>query len=385
MKNRKLNMKSGFPLMVIMALILAIFGCEMSPAKNSKDEKTNQSISGQIKNAGEESVIIQKITDKGTLVLDTIALDKEGKFNFKNYSDTAWFYRLVLKNKGSWSQILVHPGDKLVFTANAADKLASFTITGNPKVEAYQKYLMKETAFKNVTDSLRFVYQAAKNENKQDLVFNALDARYKVVAKDMERYSLQFLVDQKDNLASIVIASNIDQDLKNKDVVVQMIKEIGKIYPEHPYWKDYNEKMSSFYAINVGGVAPNISLVNPEGKILNLDSLRGKVVLIDFWATWCGPCRGEIPFLKQAYAQYHAKGFEIFSVSSDRDVDAWKRFIVAQGMNWQHVIESANAEASRIYMVNSIPRTFLLDRNGKIIAMNLRGESLLAKLAEVVK
>jgi thiol-disulfide isomerase/thioredoxin len=244
---------------------------------------------------------------------------------------------------------------------------------------------MKEIAFKSVTDSIRYVYQAAKSENKAHLVFDALDARYKAIAKDMERYSLQFLVEQKDNLASVVVANNVDQDLKNKDVVLQMVKEVGKNYPQHPYWKDYNDRISSFYAINVGGIAPNIALVNPQGKILNLDSLRGKVVLIDFWATWCGPCRGEIPYLKQAYEKYHAKGFEIFSVSSDRDVDAWKRFIVAQGMNWQHVIESGDAEASRIYMVNSIPRTYLLDRDGKIIAMNLRGENLLTKLAEVVK
>ena len=133
----------SFQKLVLMALLLAVFGCEMSPAKNTKGEKTNQSISGQIKNAGEEAVIVEKITDKGTLVLDTIALDKEGNFNFKNYSDTAWFYRLVLKNKGHWVQILVHPGDKLLFGGDASNKLSSFTINGNPKVEAYQKYLMK--------------------------------------------------------------------------------------------------------------------------------------------------------------------------------------------------------------------------------------------------
>lgn len=385
MSNRKLNTVLSLKKLAFVALLMAIFSCEMSPAKNTKDEKTNQSISGKISNAGEDAVIIQKITDKGTLVLDTIKLDKEGKFNFKNYSDTAWFYRLALQNKGHWVQILVHPGDKLIFTGDANNKFSNFSITGNPKVEAYQKYLMKEIAFKAITDSIRYVYQAAKSENKAHLVFDALDARYKVVAKDMERYSVQFLVEQKDNLASVVVANNVDQDLKNKDVVLQMVKEVGKNYPQHPYWKDYNDRISSFYAINVGGIAPNISLVNPQGKILNLDSLRGKVVLIDFWATWCGPCRGEIPYLKQAYEKYHDKGFEIFSVSSDRDVDAWKRFIVAQGMNWQHVIESGDAEASRIYMVNSIPRTYLLDKDGKIIAMNLRGESLLSKLAEVVK
>jgi len=367
------------------ATIFIAVSCGMSPGKNSKSEKINESLSGNIKNASGESLIIEKMTQSGVQVLDTIALDKDGNFSFKTYSDTAWFYRVQLLNKGHWVQILIHPGDKLMFNGDASNKLSSFTITGNPKVEAYQKYLMKEVAYKNTSDSIRFVYQAAKNENKAHLVFDALDARYKYISKDMEKYSINFLKEQKDNLASLVVASNIDQEIKNKEVVMNMIKEVGKTYPNHPYWKDYNDRMTAFYAINVGGLAPNVSLVNPEGKILSLDSLRGKVVLLDFWATWCGPCRGEIPFLKQAYAKYKSKGFEIFSVSSDRDVEAWKRFIKAQEMNWQHVIESSNAEASRIYMVNSIPRTYLLDRDGKIIAMNLRGQELLNKLAELIK
>lgn len=381
-KNRILIYLQALSLTAIICIGVA---CGMSPGKNSKSEKTNETLSGNIKNASGESIIIEKITQNGAQVVDTIALDKEGNFSFKTYSDTTWFYRVQLLNKGHWVQILIHPGDKLVFSGDANNKLSTFTITGNPKVEAYQKYLMKEIAYKNTSDSIRFVYQAAKSENKAHLVFDALDARYKYISKDMESYSVKFLTEQKDNLASLVVANNIDQEIKNKELVLNMIKEVGKAYPNHPYWKDYNDRMSAFYAINVGGIAPNISLVNPEGKILNLDSARGKVVLLDFWATWCRPCRGEIPFLKQAYAKYHSKGFEIFSVSSDRDVEAWKRFIKAEEMNWQHVIESGNAEASRIYMVNSIPRTYLIDKDGKIIAMNLRGEELLKKLAEIIK
>lgn len=371
---------------VIFTILFAVISCGMAASKeNPQKGKTNITVQGTIKNAGEESIIIEKLSATGNNTKDTLALSGEGKFTFTTKSDTAWFYRFILLNKGHWVQVLIHPGDKLSISGDANDKLTTFSISGNPKAEAFQRYLLKEIQYKNTADSIRYVYQAANNENKGHLVFDKLDARYKAISKDLENYSLKFINEQANNLASLIVANNIDQDINNKTAVEKMIAEIGKAYPKHPYLTDYATRINALYATSIGGTAPNISLVNPEGKIVDLESLRGKVVLIDFWATWCGPCRGEIPYLKKAYAQYKSKGFEIYSVSSDKDVNAWKMFIEANGMNWTHVIETQNAEASRTYQVSSIPRTYLLDKQGKIVAMNLRGESLLSKLAEIIK
>ncbi|MGA1373969.1 MAG: peroxiredoxin family protein, partial [Flavobacteriales bacterium] len=133
--------------------------------------------------------------------------------------------------------------------------------------------------------------------------------------------------------------------------------------------------------------APDIVMRSPSGELLKLSDLRGKVVLIDFWASWCGPCRRENPTVVRAYQKYKDKGFEIFSVSLDSDKARWTSAIAQDGLVWpNHVSDLAgwrNAAAGA-YGVSSIPATFLLDRNGNIVGTNLRGPALEARLSELL-
>jgi thiol-disulfide isomerase/thioredoxin len=136
----------------------------------------------------------------------------------------------------------------------------------------------------------------------------------------------------------------------------------------------------------IGSVAPEIALPTPEGDTLRLSSLRGKVVLIDFWASWCGPCRRENPNVLRVYNQYKDKGFEILGVSLDSRKENWVQAIAADKLAWRHVsdLKQWNSAAGRLYGVHSIPYTVLLDAEGRIIAKNLRGAALEQKLAEVL-
>ncbi len=135
----------------------------------------------------------------------------------------------------------------------------------------------------------------------------------------------------------------------------------------------------------IGAVAPEITMATPDGNMLNLSDLRGKVVLIDFWASWCGPCRRENPNVVRVYEKYKDKGFEILSVSLDRDKNRWLQAIQKDGLDWLHVsdLKQWKNEAAQLYGVSSIPYTVLLDREGRIIANKLRGAALEAKLAEI--
>ncbi len=130
-------------------------------------------------------------------------------------------------------------------------------------------------------------------------------------------------------------------------------------------------------------------LASPDGQEIKLSTVvaENKYTLLDFWASWCGPCMAELPYLKAAYEEYHPKGFEIYGVSYDDDGAAWRSTITGQGMNWVHVsaLKGWECPTQKLYGVNSIPRNYLINSKGVIVAENLRGEALAAKLAELLK
>lgn len=148
---------------------------------------------------------------------------------------------------------------------------------------------------------------------------------------------------------------------------------------------DLRKQLDLAKSFAIGGEAPDFSQKTPEGEDMKLSDLRGKVVLIDFWASWCGPCRRENPNVVKMYNEYKEKGFEILGVSLDQDKSRWLQAIEKDGLTWYHVsdLKGWGNEVAQLYSVRSIPHTVLLDAEGKIIARNLRGAALEQKLAEL--
>ncbi|MBO4646315.1 MAG: TlpA family protein disulfide reductase [Bacteroidales bacterium] len=194
----------------------------------------------------------------------------------------------------------------------------------------------------------------------------------------------QLMLDYKSDLSALMFLDNFSTD---KGLQQEVVLALHEKYPQNAIVEErYNKINTPQFRTAEGSIAPELEFADPDGKVRRLSDLRGKVVLVDFWASWCGPCRKENPHVVSMYAKYHDKGFEVFSVSLDNKAESWKAAIAKDQLVWpNHVsdLKGWGSAAAKLYGVSSIPSTFLLDREGHIIAKGLRGEALTAALKQI--
>jgi peroxiredoxin len=228
-------------------------------------------------------------------------------------------------------------------------------------------------------------FEQAKQRKSQEQMSNLQD-QYMGELSRVQDSLLQTLIKRPLSLGMINI---LEGNMFDKDAQFKYYKQVAdRIQSEWPasrYGKKFVEMVDKMAITAVGQPAPEISLPDQNGDTIKLSSLRGKYVLVDFWAKWCGPCRRENPNVVKAYAKYKNKGFEILGVSLDRSREDWVQAIAEDRLTWKHVsdLKYFNSQAALDYNINAIPFSILLDPNGVIIAKNLRGASLEKKLAEI--
>ncbi len=217
-------------------------------------------------------------------------------------------------------------------------------------------------------------------------------AKYQQAYNEIDAYITNKLKDGiREHKSDVAVLMFLDMFPREQNAALhnEVIKALHEVYPDHLIVQDrWNYMNSPASKVAIGAIAPELEFPDPDGKMRKLSDLRGKVVLLDFWASWCGPCRRENPNVTRIYSLYHDKGFEVFSVSLDRDAASWKRAIEADKLVWpNHVsdLKQWQSQAAAIYGVRSIPSTFLLDKEGRIVQRDLRGADLERAVKQLVE
>jgi peroxiredoxin len=275
-------------------------------------------------------------------------------------------------------------------SVNSADSVAKATITGSKTNDDNVK--LRE-ALKPVIAQAKAIMDEAKGASdalKIDPTFqNGVQQKYKVVQFQQENIIKKFIQEHPDSFISLAALGSISGptgDLAEEEKYYNMLSPAVK---QTESAKGFLTSLNALKLTAVGSMAPEFTQADTSGAPVKLSSLRGKYVLIDFWASWCLPCRQENPNVVRAYNKYKAKNFTILGVSLDRpDGKAqWLKAIKDDGLTWNQVsdLKYWNNEVASLYRISSIPQNFLIDPTGKIIAKNLRGVDLEVKLAEIFK
>ena len=358
-------------------------------------------INGEIKGLANQEIILEFLTPTAVVQIDTAQTDENGKFTMKGNVTEKGFYRLV---NGEKFWLLLLEDTKVKFVADGNDeKLRDVTISGYKEGESFQEAInflidkqeqysaeaqKMQTAMMNpeTPEDAKMTLQTGF-ESFQKGIMDEIKAKvdsYSELAPYSAVYLLSALNPQDDTEYIRKTVGVLDPKLPNSIYLTNMKEMLVKI-DEQAKQMEMMEAQAA--TITENSAAPDIIMKNPEGVEMKLSDLRGKVVLVDFWAAWCKPCRAENPNVVRMYQQYKTKGFDIFSVSLDKTQEAWVEAIAKDGLVWKNHVSDLkfwDNEAAKAWGVTSIPATFLIDKEGNIIAKNLRGAALEAKLKEVL-
>lgn len=344
--------------------------------------KGNFELKGTLSNSNGETIYLEKLINPQPVTVDSTVIDEKGNFEFKNYTPNIGFYRIKL-NQQNFAMLVLDSNDKVTVTANLKDLGNTYKVEGSPETILFTEY--NEISKKNrlQIDSLNQAFQdlmragGKMDSLRMDSLSKIFEAPYNKIMDGFNATMAEKIMKNSDKYASIMAIQGMEPD-KYSDIYKTLDASLTKKFPNDKNIKMFHEVVSKMLATTSGQAAPEINLPTPEGKELALSSFRGKIVLVDFWASWCGPCRKEMPNVVKAYAKFKDKGFEIYGVSLDQDKARWLEAIQKDGITWPQVsdLKYWECEAAKLYAVEGIPYTVLLDKEGKIIAKNLRGADL---------
>lgn len=340
-------------------------------------------IKGKVENF-QGVVYLHELTPTKLNFKDSVRVDANNQFEIKGSFAEPTLCFLTFNSPNPPGIPVVLSNNKLGLTISFGDVI-SYATNGDKDneliSELYRIYAGHDLAMYKFNQEVQNIDPATANDSLR----NSIQKKFADLSAQREKEITEFATKKPGSPATYFAVTFLFEQ-PTAPLLEGAYAQMNKNIPNSKYTREVKEKIDMIGPLDIGGLAPDIELMDPDGKVVKLSSLRGKVVLIDFWASWCRPCRMENPNVKRVYDKYKSKGFEIYGVSLDNAKDKWVSAIAADGLTWKHVsdLKGWQSAAAQRYQVNSIPYTVLLDKNGRIIAKGLRSEALEQKLATLL-
>lgn len=341
-------------------------------------DATTFTISGTLSNVGGVKKVYLLAADSAQVsIIDSTNVGSGNDFTFKHNAPYANLYKLRIGS--NIYDIVAQNGDKITFKTDLADVSHSYEVGGSETSEKIKEFNKISNFYGEKNSKLSDEYTAKSSAlgHESDSLLKVYVPQFQKNIADYSAEILKFVNANKKSLAGFYAATSLDQ-YKYEQQLVAYADDIKDDFKDNRSVQTFLKQMAAVKPISVGHKAPEFTIKSIDGKEVKLSDYKGKYVMLDFWASWCGPCRQENPNVVKQYASYKDKGFNILGISLDTEKKDWQQAINADKLNWAHVSDLQRFEGAteRLYHIEAIPSNFIIDPQGVIVAKNVTGADL---------